>query len=80
MCDLFIIFFLRAALVAYGSSRQGVESELQWPAYTPAMAMLDLSCTLFLVCPHTDTEASVCLFCCCILSWGQGGSSKGDAE
>ena len=37
----FFFFFLRAALMAYGSSQDGVESKLQLLAYTTATAMPD---------------------------------------
>ena len=37
-------FFFRAVSMAYGSSRLGVESELQLLAYATAIAMWDLSC------------------------------------
>ena len=41
---LFVFCLFRAATVAYGSSRAGVESELHLLAYTTATVMQDPSC------------------------------------
>ena len=41
--DFFFFLLFGAASMAYGNSQARVESELQWPAYATATAMLDLS-------------------------------------
>ena len=41
---LFLFIFFYGHTAAYGSSQQGVKSELQLPAYTTATATPDLSC------------------------------------
>ena len=40
-CFVLLLIFFRAALAVYGSSRLGVKSELQLPAYTTATATWD---------------------------------------
>ena len=40
----FFFFLFRATPVAYGSSKAGVDLELQLPAYTTATATRDQSC------------------------------------
>ena len=44
------LYLFRATPSAYGSSQAGVEMELQLPAYTTAMAILDLSFICQLCC------------------------------
>ena len=54
---LFLLLLLfRAALVAYGHFQQGVESELQLPAYTTATATQDLSGIFDLHCSSQQTR------------------------
>ena len=56
-CDFFFFLF-RGAHEAYGSSRLGVELELQLAAHTTATATLDLSCICDLC--HSLWQCRIC--------------------